>query len=79
MEALERGAIVRSLQGNGDETQEAARALGMSPPSIYAQDERLRHRVTPLRYSAEKHWLTIIIASTVSLAICFHTLGVARR
>jgi hypothetical protein len=62
MEALERGAIVRSLQGNGDETQEAARALGMSPPSIYPQDKRLRHRVTPLRYSAEKHWLTIIIA-----------------
>jgi sigma-54 dependent transcriptional regulator, acetoin dehydrogenase operon transcriptional activator AcoR len=35
MEALERDAIVRSLQDNGGDTQEAARALGMSRPSIY--------------------------------------------
>jgi transcriptional regulator of acetoin/glycerol metabolism len=34
MEALKRDATVRSLQDNGD-THEAARALGMSPPSIY--------------------------------------------
>jgi transcriptional regulator of acetoin/glycerol metabolism len=35
MEALERDAIVRSLQNNSGDTQEAARALGMSAPSIY--------------------------------------------
>ena len=34
MEALERAAIVRSLQDNGD-NQEAARALGMSRATIY--------------------------------------------
>jgi transcriptional regulator of acetoin/glycerol metabolism len=34
MEALERDAIVRSLQDNGD-NQEAARALGMSRATIY--------------------------------------------
>jgi hypothetical protein len=34
MEALERDAIVRSLQNNSGDTQEA-RALGMSAPSIY--------------------------------------------
>ena len=34
MEALERDAIVRSLQNNSGDTQ-AARALGMSRASIY--------------------------------------------
>jgi hypothetical protein len=34
-QALERDAIVRSLQDNGADTQESARALGMSRPSIY--------------------------------------------
>ncbi|MCV7257087.1 sigma-54-dependent Fis family transcriptional regulator [Mycobacterium shimoidei] len=35
MEALERDAIVRSLQDNGGNKQEAARALGMSRATIY--------------------------------------------
>jgi transcriptional regulator of acetoin/glycerol metabolism len=35
MEALERDAIVRSLQDNGGDKQEAARALGMSRATIY--------------------------------------------
>jgi transcriptional regulator of acetoin/glycerol metabolism len=35
MEALERDAIVRSLQDNGGKKQEAARALGMSRATIY--------------------------------------------
>jgi transcriptional regulator of acetoin/glycerol metabolism len=35
MEALERDAIVRSLQDNGGSKQEAARALGMSRATIY--------------------------------------------
>ena len=35
MEALERDAIVRSLQGNGGNTPEAARAPGMSRATIY--------------------------------------------
>jgi transcriptional regulator of acetoin/glycerol metabolism len=35
MEALERDAIVRSLQENGGKKQEAARALGMSRATIY--------------------------------------------
>jgi len=35
MEALERAAIVRSLQDNGGDNQEAARALGMSRATIY--------------------------------------------
>ncbi|OBG98298.1 siderophore-interacting protein [Mycobacterium sp. E3251] len=35
MEALERDAIVRSLQNNGGNKQEAARALGMSRATIY--------------------------------------------
>jgi len=35
MEALERDAIVRSLQDNGGDNQEAARALGMSRATIY--------------------------------------------
>jgi transcriptional regulator of acetoin/glycerol metabolism len=34
-QALERDAIVRSLQDNGGDKPEAARALGMSRPSIY--------------------------------------------
>lgn len=34
MEALERDAIVRSLQDNGGNKQEAARALGMSRATI---------------------------------------------
>ena len=50
MEALERDAIVRSLQDNGGNKQEAARALGMSPATIYPQDKRLRHRITPLGF-----------------------------
>jgi transcriptional regulator with GAF, ATPase, and Fis domain len=37
MEARERDAIVRSLQDNGEDTQKAARALGMSPPSSTAR------------------------------------------
>jgi transcriptional regulator of acetoin/glycerol metabolism len=35
MEALERDAIVRSLQDNGGNKQEAARTLGMSRATIY--------------------------------------------
>ena len=35
IEALERDAIVRSLQNNGGNKQEAARALGMSRATIY--------------------------------------------
>jgi DNA-binding NtrC family response regulator len=35
MEAVERDATLRSLQDNGGDTQEAARALRMSPTSIY--------------------------------------------
>jgi len=35
MEALERDAVVRSLQDNGGNKQEAARALGMSRATIY--------------------------------------------
>ena len=35
MEALERDAIVRSLQDNGGDNQEAARALRMSRATIY--------------------------------------------
>jgi sigma-54 dependent transcriptional regulator, acetoin dehydrogenase operon transcriptional activator AcoR len=35
IEALERDAIVRSLQDNGGDKQEAARALGMSRATIY--------------------------------------------
>ena len=35
MEALERDAIVRSLQDNGGNKPEAARALGMSRATIY--------------------------------------------
>jgi sigma-54 dependent transcriptional regulator, acetoin dehydrogenase operon transcriptional activator AcoR len=36
MEALERGAIVRSLQDNGgNKQQEAVRAVGMSRATIY--------------------------------------------
>ena len=35
MEALECDAIVRSLQDNGGDKQEAARALGMSRATIY--------------------------------------------
>jgi transcriptional regulator of acetoin/glycerol metabolism len=35
MEALERDAIVRSLQDNGGDKKEAARALGMSRATIY--------------------------------------------
>jgi transcriptional regulator of acetoin/glycerol metabolism len=35
IEALERDAIVRSLQDNGGNKQEAARALGMSRATIY--------------------------------------------
>lgn len=35
MEALERDAIVRSLQDNGGNKQDAARALGMSRATIY--------------------------------------------
>jgi sigma-54 dependent transcriptional regulator, acetoin dehydrogenase operon transcriptional activator AcoR len=34
MEALERDAIVRSLQDNGGNKREAARALGMSRATI---------------------------------------------
>ncbi|OBJ06457.1 sigma-54-dependent Fis family transcriptional regulator [Mycobacterium colombiense] len=40
MEALERDAIVRSLQDNGDNKQEAARALGMSRATIYRKLNR---------------------------------------
>jgi sigma-54 dependent transcriptional regulator, acetoin dehydrogenase operon transcriptional activator AcoR len=35
MEALERDAIVRSLQDNVGDKQEAARALGLSRATIY--------------------------------------------
>ena len=35
LEALERDAIVRSLQDNGGDKQEAASALGMSRATIY--------------------------------------------
>jgi transcriptional regulator of acetoin/glycerol metabolism len=35
MEALERGAIVRSLQDNSGNKPKAARALGMSRAAIY--------------------------------------------
>ena len=65
--ALRSGSLIsidrrlRSLQDNGGNKQQAARALGCHRrPST--QDKRLRHRITPLRLSAQKHWLTIIIA-----------------
>ena len=63
MEALERDAIVRSLQDNGGNKQDGGTRPGNVTGHHLPQDKRLRHRVTPLGVSAQKHWLTIIVAT----------------
>lgn len=64
--ALERDAIVRSLQDKGGK-----QAAGCSRPRNVAgdnlpQDKRLRHRVIPLRLEAQTHWLAMIPRGTAA-------------